>query len=65
MERHVEIGIFDADQFGHHLGGGVEAREIDGEMRKLATQPGREHLVRALAHRRGGRSERAASASPN
>jgi len=49
MERHVAVGIIDADQFGNDLCGNAEALDIDGEMRKLAAQPGRQHLVRALA----------------
>ena len=54
MERHVAVGIIDTDQFGNALCGNAEAPDIDGEMHKLAAQPGRQHLVRALADGRGG-----------
>ncbi len=50
VERHLQVGIVDADQLGDDVRRHTEAFEIDGEMRKLAAQARGEHLVRALAH---------------
>ena len=50
VERHVQVGIVDADQLGDDVRRHAEAFEIDGEVRKLAAQARRQHLVRALAH---------------
>ena len=50
VERHLQVGIVDADQLGDDVRRHTEAFEIDSEVRELAAQARGEHLVRALAH---------------
>ena len=65
VERHVHVGVVDADQLGDDLRGGRKAFDVDGEMLEPPRSPATSISCARSRTAAADSSERAASASPN